>query len=73
MQDGREPKGSPHSLHRLGDTVARRYAAETGISEEQIDLYFGWHEKLLLKNMQIHYATLSTRERMLLARVTGML
>ena len=41
--------------------------------EAQIDIYFGWHEKLLLKSMQIHYASLSVRERMALARITGML
>ena len=53
--------------------MARRYAAQMGVSEQQIDIYFGWHEKLLLKNMQIHYASLNARERMLLARITGML
>ena len=47
--------------------------SEMGVTEQQIDLYFGWHEKVLLKNMQNHYASLSLRERMGLARITGML
>ena len=43
------------------------------MSEPQIDLFFGWHEKILRKSMQIHYASLSIRERMELARITGMM
>ena len=70
---GKKPKWTSHSLRRLGDTVARRYAAEMGVTEAQIDLYFGWHEKILLKNMQIHYSSLSIRERMALARTTGIM
>ena len=73
LPDGAVPRWTTHSLRRLADTVARRYAAQMGVSEQQIDIYFGWHEKLLLKNMQIHYASLNARERMLLARITGML
>ena len=42
--------------------MARRYREETGTSEDQIDIYFGWHEKILLKAMQVHYASLSIRE-----------
>jgi hypothetical protein len=38
-----------------------------------IDIYFGWHEKILLKAMQTHYASLNIRERMDRARITGML
>ena len=47
----------------------------TGTTEDQmqIDIFFGWHEKVLLKAMQIHYASLSIRERMQLAKITGML
>ena len=70
---GQEPKWSTHSLRRLADTTARRYMEETGVTEDQIDIYFGWHEKVLLKAMQVHYASLSIRERMRLARITGML
>ena len=41
--------------------------------EDQIDIYFVWHEKVLLRAMQVHYATLSGRERMRSARITGIL
>ena len=73
LPPGQEPKWSTHSLRRLADTTARRYMEETGVTEDQIDIYFGWHEKVLLKAMQVHYASLSIRERMRLARITGML
>ena len=33
----------------------------------------GWNERVLLKAMQVHYASLSTRELMALAKVTGMM
>ena len=73
LAPGQEPKWSTHSLRRLADTVARRYMEVTGVTEDQIDIYFGWHEKVLLKAMQVHYASLSIRERMLLAKITGMM
>ena len=73
LPPGKEPKWSTHSLRRLADTVARRYMEVTGVTEDQIDIYFGWHEKVLLKAMQVHYASLSIRERMLLAKITGMM
>jgi len=44
-----------------------------GFTEAQVDIYFGWSEKILLKAMQLHYASLSIRERMKLAGITGML
>ena len=71
IEPGRAPKWSTHSLRRLADTVARRYREETGTTEAEIDLYFGWNERLLKKAMQAHYASLSIRERMGLARITG--
>ena len=67
----RECRWTTHSLRRLADTVARRYRQESGATEAQIDIYFGWQERLLLKAMQVHYASLSIRERMLLAIITG--
>ena len=73
LQPGQKPKWSTHSLRRLADTVARRYMEVTGATEDQIDIFFGWHEKVLLKAMQVHYASLSIRERMALAKITGML
>ena len=35
-----------------------------GISEAQIDLYFGWQERVLKKAMQVHYEGLSMKARM---------
>ena len=70
-----DPKWSTHSLRRLGDTVARRFmevtARGSGGPDQQIDIFFGWHEKILLKAMQVHYASMSIRERMRTVRVTG--
>ena len=40
---GKDPKWTTHSLRRLADTVARRYMELTGTTEDQIDIYFGWH------------------------------
>ena len=68
---GVAPKWSTHSLRRLADTTARRYREESGTSEKEIDLYFGWNERLLKKAMQVHYASLSILERMGLSRITG--
>ena len=71
IEPGVAPKWSTHSLRRLADTVARRYREETGTTEAEIDLYFGWNERVLKKAMQAHYASLSIRERMGLSRITG--
>ncbi len=73
MEPGREPRWSSHSLRRMTDTVTRRYMEVTGVSESEIDLYFGWHERILLKAMQNHYAAMSIRERMSHAKITGMM
>ena len=73
LRRGEDPHWSTHSLRRLADTVARRFRGETGSSEADIDLYFGWHEKILLKAMQVHYASMSIRERMKKAWITGMM
>ena len=67
------PRWSTHSLRRLADTVARRYREAMNVTVDQIDIYFGWHEKILLKAMQVYYSSLSLRERMLQARITGMM
>ena len=70
-QYGRKPKWTSHSLRRGADTAARVHREETGATEAQIDIFFGWHEKILLKAMQVHYEGLSTRARMALAKITG--
>ena len=61
----------PHSLRRLADSCARRYREYTKTTEAQIDLYFGWQERVLKKMMQVHYESLSIRARMALAKITG--
>ena len=73
LAPGADAKWSSHSLRRLADTTATFYQALTGITEAQIDIYFGWHERVLLKAMQRHYASLSIRQRMALAKITGMM
>ena len=45
----------------------------TGVTEDQIDIYFGWHEKILLKEMQRHYEQMSTRTRMSKSKITSLL
>lgn len=73
VEAGKEAKWSSHSLRRLADTTARRFRADMDVTEAEIDLYFGWHEKILLKEMQRHYAAMIIRERMKQARITGMM
>ena len=43
--------------------VARAARGAGGTSEKEIDLYFGWNERLLKKAMRVHYASMSIRER----------
>ena len=73
VEKGREPKWSTHSLRRLADTSARRNRESTSTSEAEIDIYFGWHEKVLLKEMQVHYEGMSIRGRMEKAKITSMI
>mgnify|MGYP006062224029 CR=1 FL=1 len=42
-------------------------------SAAEIDIYFGWHERVLLKEMQRHYEGMSRRARMRQARITSMI
>ncbi len=58
-------------LRRLANTVAQKYRELTGASSSEVDIFFGWHEKVLLKEMQNHYAAMSIRERMNKAKITG--
>ena len=48
-------------------------SAKRGVTADQIDIYFGWQEKILLLAMHVHYASLSIRERMSTAKITGMM
>ena len=43
------------------------------VTDEEIDLYFGWHEAILLKVMRRHYSAQEVRSRMRQARITGRL
>ena len=70
---GEPLKWTTHSLRRLADTVARRFRLMMEVSEDEIDVYMGWHERVLLKAMQVHYAAMNIRERMKKARITCML
>lgn len=72
-----EAKWTSHSLRRAADTEARRSKDVTDqgrkpVTASEIDLFFGWHEEELSKDMQIHYSTLSLAERLSQARITCM-
>jgi len=71
LREGEEPKWTTHSLRRLGDTVARRDRELTGTTEAEIDIYFGWQERVLRRAMQVYYASMSIRDRIKQARITG--
>ena len=73
LRSGTEPKLTTHSLRRGADTSARKHRARSGATESEIDIYFGWNERQLLKAMQVHYASMSIHERMALAKITGWL
>mgnify|MGYP007125929686 CR=1 FL=1 len=65
------PQWGHHSFRRLADTVARHTMGETGASEQDIDITFGWMEAFYSAKMQMHYATMSLFERMRSAGITG--
>ena len=58
-----EPLWGHNSLRRLADTVARATMDKTGVTEEDIDLTFGWMEKAYNHQMQYHYATRFNRDK----------
>ena len=61
------------SRRALDGAGHRKYMEITGVTVDEIDIHFGWNERVLLKAMQIHYASMSIRERMKHAKITGML
>ena len=73
VEKGKQPKWTTHSLRRGADTVARRDMVATDTKESEIDIFFGWHEKILLKDMQVHYAAMNVRERCKKARITSLM
>ena len=50
-------------MRRGADTVARATMAQTGMLEEDIDLIFGWLEKMYSQRMQYHYETRFNRDK----------
>ena len=73
LRAGEKPKWSTHALRRLANTNAQRYKEETGATSDEIDIFFGWQERVLLKAMQMHYAQMTIKERMGKAKVTCMI
>ena len=71
VEPGAHPKWSTHSLRRCAATMARKFMDSADVTEADIDLYMGWHEKVLLKNMQRHYEQMDLRRRIRQARITG--
>ena len=71
LQGYAEPLWGHHSNRRLGDTVARETMAQTGATERDIDIIFGWQEAFYNSKMQTHYESTFTRE--VRTRVTRML
>jgi hypothetical protein len=57
------PLWGHHSWRRLADTLARATMARSGVSEQDIDLVFGWLENMYSQRMQYHYETRFNRER----------
>eukprot|EP00966_Prymnesium_polylepis_P139534 3224286-Prymnesium_polylepis.1 len=45
LRPGQEPSWSTHSLRRMADTLARKDMEKLGVSTDEIDIYFGWHER----------------------------
>ena len=65
------PLWGHHSFRRFADTVARETMEETDTSEGNIDIIFGWNEKMASKKMQLHYKSQFDREKR--AKVTKMI
>ena len=67
------PKFGNHSNRRHGDRVAMRNAAATGVTNEDIDFFFGWNLKKMAETMRLHYAGLDRVLRLRLSNVTRMM
>ena len=57
------PRWGHHSFRRLADTAARQTMKETGATEQDIDLIFGWNEALYSQKMQVHYESTFDKEK----------
>ena len=65
-------------LRRMSDTAARRYMNDASFGRDrvepwEIDLLFGWNEAEMSKDMQMHSAKMSLRERIKQAIITCMI
>ena len=58
-----KPLWGHHSFRRFADTVARQSMSETGATEQDIDLVFGWQEAMYSAKMQVHYESKFVREK----------
>ena len=72
LQGLKTPLWGSHSLRRGADRVARAHMEETGVTESDIDILFGWREKYYSQLMQVHYAGLARADRVKKAKVTSM-
>ena len=63
LQGLSEPLWGYHSFRRFADTVARQTMSETGATEQDIDLVFGWMEAMYSQRMQVHYESTFVREK----------
>ena len=50
-------------LLRQADTVARATMGRSGSTEQDIDLTFGWNERMYNQKMQYHYETRFNRDK----------
>ena len=57
------PLWGNHSLRRGAETCAREKRHETGATEQDIDLVFGWQEAFYTAKMQLHYEGIFDRVR----------
>jgi len=63
LQGLETPLWGHHSWRRMADTVARATMAKSGVSEQDIDLVFGWLEEMYSQRMQFHYETRFNRDK----------
>jgi len=63
LQGMDSPLWGHHSNRRMADTVARQTMAKSGATEYDIDLVFGWQERMYSQKMQLHYETRFNREQ----------
>ena len=65
-----DPKFANHSNRRHADRVAMRGQSESGITDEDINFFFGWELKKMSERMALHYRGLDRVLRLRLSRVT---